>query len=157
MLRKRKNPYLCTQKSDTMKSLRVFILCLSCLAISIYACKKEELNSEDVVKSKFIGKWPLKKHIEINLKNGDTISKDTTTYLPIDTLVFTTEGKYIKAGTTVDYTIDPSGEKITYSTAPPTTWTIKFLRINSIILTNSRTETIAGNLHTYYIEEQLIK
>lgn len=131
----------------------LFILTL----ILFYACKKDEVNSKDITKNKFIGKWPLKVRITINTKNNDTIVNDTLTLTPVDTLVFTPEGKYTRRNTTVDYTIDELGENITYTTTPPTTWNIKFLRIKSIILTQTKTETIGADSYTYYTEEQLIK
>jgi hypothetical protein len=140
-----------------MKNLSLPILLLSCLIISIYACKKEDVNTPEFVKSHFVGKWPLKQHIEIVRKNNVIISNDTTKFSPIDTLVYTADGKYTKAKTTVNYTIDEAGQHITYATSPETTWDIKYLRITSIILTRGRTETVGNDIFTYYTEEQLIK
>jgi hypothetical protein len=131
----------------------LFILTL----VLIYACKKEVVNSQDITKNKFIGKWPLKMRVSITIKNNDTIDNDTLIVTPVDTLTFTPEGKYTRGNTTVDYTIDEQGENITYGTTPPTTWNIKFLRIKSIILSQTKTETTGPDRYVYYTEEQLVK
>jgi len=126
------------------------------------------INDQEFVKNHFIGKWPLKVSIKITVKNGDTIVNDKIIYgldtpvvtvptPPIDTLLFTADGKYTKKGMTVNYEIDATGDNISYSTTPPSTWKIEYLRNTSIILTQRRTEKVGADTFNYYVEEQLIK
>jgi hypothetical protein len=142
---------------NKMKKIKTIIILFVCLTLFIYACKKEEINNQEFVQEHFIGKWPLKSHVEITLKNGDTLKKDTILFSPIDTLLFTAEGKYTKRNVSANYAIDADGENLNISTAPPINWKIKFLRNTSIILTQTRTEKIGSDTFTYYVEEQLIK
>ncbi|RZL39638.1 MAG: hypothetical protein EOP00_27670 [Pedobacter sp.] len=132
---------------------------LATLIMVIYACKKEdEIAGADFVKEKFIGKWPLKNQVIIEIENlKDTVRNDTIPYLPVDTLVYTAEGQYTRGGITVGYTIDAAGENITYNTTPTATWNIKFMRNTSIILTQQRTEQVGGKTITTYTEDQLDK
>ena len=85
------------------------------------------------------------------------MSKDTLRFSPIDTLVFTADGKYTKGLISADYTIDEKGENLTIATTPAVIWHIEYLRQNSIILTQRRTETIGADIFTYYTEENLVK
>ncbi|SFG94553.1 hypothetical protein [Pedobacter insulae] len=135
------------------------------MAIIFFTCKKDEINDQEFVKNHFVGRWPLLKTINITTKNGDTTVKDTVYYgldspkvvIPIDTLLFTKEDKYIKAGDTVNYTIDETGDHISFSTIPAETWKIKYLRLKSIILTREKTEKKGSDTFIYYTEEQLIR
>ncbi|MES2416944.1 MAG: hypothetical protein V4541_02090 [Bacteroidota bacterium] len=142
-----------------------FILTLIVFTLTTFqACKKEEVNTQEFVKNHIIGKWPLKARTETTYKDDIIISDTTFKYpptdtstAPVDTLLFTADGKYTKKGVTVNYTIDASGEQINYDTSPPSSWKIKYLRNTSIILTQERTEKIGTANFRYYIEEQLIK
>lgn len=144
-----------------MKKLTLLIF----VAIILHACKKEEINNQQFVQNHFVGKWPLKKALKITTKNGDTIVNDTINYgidlpitaYPIDTMLFTAGGKYIKNGDTVNYTIDKTGDNISYTTTPAETWLIKYLRQKSIILTQQKTEKVGSDTFIYYKEQQLIK
>ncbi|HTM97644.1 MAG TPA: hypothetical protein VL088_02820 [Pedobacter sp.] len=141
------------------------IILFAFAAVIFFACKKEEINDQQFVKNHFIGKWPLLKTINMTTKNGDTIMNDTIYYglsapnvvLPIDTLVFTKEDKYVKKGDTVNYTIDETGDHISFKTTPVETWKIKYLRIKSIILSQEKTEKKGSDAFIYYKEEQLIR
>jgi hypothetical protein len=151
-----------------MKKIVFSITLITSLFIILSACKKEVINDQEFVKNHFIGKWPLKVSIKITTKNGDTTVNEKIIYgldtpvvtVPtprIDTVSFTADGKYTKKGDTVNYSIDATGDNISYSTTPPSTWKIEFLRNRSIILTQRRTEKIGADNFNYYIEEQLIK
>ena len=148
--------------------MKKIIFSITSLLIILSACKKEVINDQEFVKNHFIGKWPLKVSIKITVKNGDTIVNDKIIYgldtpvvtvptPPIDTLLFTADGKYTKKGMTVNYEIDATGDNISYSTTPPSTWKIEYLRNTSIILTQRRTEKVGADTFNYYVEEQLIK
>ena len=140
-----------------MKKLKFTTLILACIALTFYACKEEEVNSQEFVQKHFIGKWPLKAHIEITVKNKDSIKKDTTLFSPIDTVLFTSDGRYSIGNIAANYSIDIAGENLSITTTPPTNWKIKFLRNTSIILSRERTEKVGNDTFTYYTEEQLIK
>jgi hypothetical protein len=148
-----------------MKNLFFFIVLFALASILFYACKEEEINDQQFVQNYFVGRWPVKARIAINVKNGDTILNDTTLYAPIDTLgdkmdtvAFTSDGKYIKNGDTLsNYSIDGTGDNISYSNDLMGTWNIKFLRLKSIILTQEKTEKKGPDTFLYYKEEQLIK
>lgn len=140
-----------------MKKLKIVVLLLACLTLTIYACKKETLSDQQFVQQHFVGKWPLKSRVSIELKNKDTLKKDTIRFSPIDTLVFTADGKYTKGLISADYSIDAAGENLSIATTPAVNWHIEYLRKTSIVLTQRRTETIGADVFTYYIEENLVK
>ena len=77
--------------------------------------------------------------------------------LKLDTVQFTAEGKYIKKADTIKYTLDETGDNITYNRDTLGTWKIKFLRLKSIILTQEKTEKKGSDTYIYYKEQQLIK
>ena len=141
------------------------ILLSAFVAIAFFACKEEEINDQQFVKNHFIGKWPLKVAISITTKNGIITKNDTTFYgvdtpvvdFPVDTLEFTNDGKYLRKDESFTYTIDETGDNISYSTSPAETWKIKYLRLKSIILTQEKTEKTGNDTFIYYTEEQLIK
>lgn len=142
-----------------MKKFKITTILLTTFIIAFYACKKEDpIAGADFVKERFIGKWPLKNQVIIEIENfRDTVRNDTIPYLPVDTLVYTADGKYTREGITVDYTIDAAGENITYNTTPAATWNIKFMRNTSITLTQERTEQVGTTTITIYTEDQLDK
>lgn len=142
-----------------MRNLKNTTILLSIFILAFYACKKEdEIAGADFVKERFIGKWPVKNQVVIEIEDfTDTVRNDTIPYLPVDTLVYTADGQYTRGGVTVGYTIDAAGENITYNTKPAETWHIKFMRNTSIILTQERTEQVGTKTVTTYIEDQLDK
>jgi len=148
-----------------MKKIFFSVILFACTAILFYACTKEEVNNQQFVKNHFVGKWPLKKAIFKTTKNGIIIVNDTLVYgldspsvvLPIDTVQFTIDGKCIKNGKNLNYTIDEKGDNISYSIDSIGTWHIKFLRLKSIILTQEKTEIKGSDTFIFYKEEQLIK
>lgn len=102
--------------------------------------------------------------IYINKKNGVITRNDTVIFgldspkRVVDTVRFTTGGKYIqKKIDTLSYTIDATGDNITYSRDSMGTWKIKFLRLKSIILSQEKTENIGSATFIYYKEQQLIR
>ena len=107
-----------------------------------------------------VGKWPLKFRVSLTYNNNiisktDTISK----YNPIDTLLFTTDGKYEKRNKTVlssgTYSVDESGENITFKSSTTTlTQKFNYVRNTSIGLIISETTTTNGRV---VIEDQLKK
>lgn len=143
--------------------MKKIILLSAFVAVLFYACKEEEINSQQFVQNYIVGKWPLKVVIAKTTKNGIITKNDTVIYgldtlSKVDTLQYTAAGKYIKKkGDTLNYTIDNAGEHITYNRDSIGTWNIKFLRLKSIILTQEKTEKIGSDTFIYYKEQQLIK
>lgn len=118
------------------------------------------VNPQTFLQQHLVGKWPLKFRVSLTYNNNiisktDTISK----YNPIDTLLFTADGKYEKRNKTVlssgTYSVDESGENITFK-SNTTTLTQKFnyVRNTSIGLIISETTTANGRV---VIEDQLKK
>jgi hypothetical protein len=148
-----------------MKKFAFSVIFISLLSLFFSACKEEEISDQTFVKNHFIGKWPLKLTINITTKNGAITKNDTTFHgvgtppeeFPVDTLQFTNDDKYIRDDKSFTYTIDETGDNIRYSTTPPETWKIKYLRLKSIILSQEKTEKIGNDTFIYYKEEQLIK
>lgn len=132
-----------------------------------YACKKEPVDSQEFVKNHFLGGWPLKKEISITRENGIIIKNDTLEFgldspnvvLPLDTVQFTAEGLSIrnKGKDTVSYTIDATGDNITYSLASMGTWNIKTFQWRNIVLTQEKREVSGSNVIIYYKEEQFVR
>ncbi|MEJ5992917.1 hypothetical protein WG904_00710 [Pedobacter sp. Du54] len=149
-----------------MKKIPRLIFLFALASIIFNACKEEEINNQQFVQNYIVGKWPFKAMIYINRKNGTITKNDTVIYgldspnvvLKLDTVQFTAEGKYIQKNVdTLNYTIDATGDNITYSRDSIGTWNIKFLRLKSIILTQEKTEKIGLDTYSYYKEQQLIK
>jgi len=140
-----------------MKNFKFTLILLACLSLTIDACKKEVFSDEEVTKQHFIGKWPLKSFVEINVKNGDTIDNDTTFYSPIDTLYFTADGNYTKGNDNAKYSIDAAGENLTIATNPEVKWLIKHLRNTSIVLSQETTQTVGTDKIIHYTEQNLVK
>lgn len=148
-----------------MNKLKIVVVLLACLSLGIYACKKETLNDHDFVQKHFIGKWPLKSRVLLTIVNKDTTKRDTTRFSPIDTLVFTADGKYTHGLIAGNYTIDEKGENLTLApvtvapTPPvaPVTWHIEYLRQTSISLVQRKIETIGADQVTKHTEENLVK
>jgi hypothetical protein len=148
-----------------MKNFPFSLIFISLIGLFFFACKEEEISDQSFVKNHFIGKWPLKVAVDITTKNGTITKNDTIFYgidtpvtaFPLDTLEFTSDDKYLRKDESFTYTIDETGDNITYTTSPAETWKIKYLRLKSIILTQEKTEKIGNDTFIYYKEEQLIK
>lgn len=131
-----------------MKSTKIFF-CIAALFILLQACKKEEINPQTFVQQHLVGKWPLKFRISTPYTNNIAGNADTLTkYNPIDTLVFTADGKYEKRNKTViatgSFSIDDKGESITFSGNPAITQKFSYVRNTSIGLIVSETITATG-------------
>ncbi len=148
-----------------MKKATFSFVFFALASIVFYACKDEEIGNQQFVQNHIIGKWPHKQTIIITKKNGVETENDTLVYgldspavvLPVDTVQFLADGRCIKNGDTINYTVDGEGKNITYSKDSIGTWFIQFLRLRSIILTQQRTEKQGSDTFIYYKEEQLIK
>ncbi|MES2650267.1 MAG: hypothetical protein V4663_00935 [Bacteroidota bacterium] len=141
-------------------SVSLFILA----AIIFYACKEEEISTQQFVQNHLIGRWPHKRTVNITKENGVEIKNDTILYgvgsnsLPIDTVQFLADGSCIKNGDTIKYTIDGEGKNIIYNKdAIDDTWFIQYLRLTSVLLTQEKTEKKGASTFIYYNEELLIK
>jgi PBP1b-binding outer membrane lipoprotein LpoB len=134
---------------------------LMALAILISSCKKTEEEPQVFIQKHILGAWPINYNIKTTLTDDVVTKRDTITrYNPIDTLVFTAEGKAIKRNktiiSTVDYTIAADGETITLATTPAaTTFKFTFVHITSIGLGTETTTTVGGQKITTQIADHL--
>ncbi|MBB2147053.1 hypothetical protein GM921_16230 [Pedobacter sp. LMG 31464] len=144
-----------------MKNLNVILTLLAGLAFTIYGCKKETINAKNLVQQQLIGKWPLKYTIKTIYTNNVAGSPDTVKYNPIDTLVFSADGKLVRQNTTVistgTYSIDGTGDNITFSGTPAITQKLSFVRNTSIGLATETTVTSGSITTKTVVEDQLIK
>lgn len=148
--------YLQYQKMK-MRKLKPTIILLAGLTFTIFGCEKFELSSQEVVQKNLVGRWPIKLRVEMTIKNNDTIIRDTTVLLPVDTAVFNKEGLVRISNQVTTYSVDEAGQTLTIGANPAVNWNIKFFRKTSIVLTQEKKETIGTDNFTYYLEEQLIK
>lgn len=118
------------------------------------------MDDAELVRNKFIGKWPLKVRSTAYFKTDATTpdSTQTVTFTDVvDTLVFSADGNLVINGANTTYSFDNSHENITYNTTPSVTWNIEFLRVSSIILSRSATGTLNGEARRVKITETLQK
>ena len=144
-----------------MKKIILFVF----IAIILNACKEEEVSSQQFVQNYIIGKWPVKRAVFKTTVNGVVTVNDTLIYgldspavvLEVDTMQFAADGKCVKKGEVLNYTIDETGDNITYSDPALGKWNITYLRIKNIILTQERSEKKGNDTYIYFKEEQLVK
>lgn len=143
-----------------MKQLK-FIGILVAVAIAISACKKEEEEPQVFIQKHILGAWPINYNIKTTFTEEVLTKRDTLTiYNPVDTMVFTAEGKAIRRNktviSTVNYTISTDGETITLATTPtPTTYKFTFVHITSIGLGTETTTTVGGQKITTQVADHL--
>ena len=136
-----------------MKKIILFVF----VSIILYACKEEEVSTQQFVQNFIVGKWPHKATVLITRKNGAITKNDTLVYgldspaieRPLDTVQFTALGKYVKNRDSINYTIDSEGKNITFARDTIGTWNIKFLRLRSIILVQEKTEKVGSDTFIY--------
>lgn len=139
------------------KSKNIFIL-LASIGLLFYACKKEVLTDKQAALQQLVGRWPLKYSIRA-VDDGDTIKKDTTIYNPIDTLVFSADGTYVRSNKTViqsgKYSIDDAGEGITFIGTPSLTQKFDYIRTSTIglVVSDATVTTGASKVRTIIIDE----
>ncbi len=141
-----------------MNKVKIVFLCFISLGALGYACKKEPVDPKIFVERSLQGIWLIKSKVMITVKNtNDTILKDTLSYLPVDTVAYTADGKYYRHNTLVNFTIDAIGENITYQTPTLDVWHIEFMRNKSVGLTKMTTLNIGTDTFKYYTGEVLFK
>ncbi|MFA6276412.1 MAG: hypothetical protein WC622_06665 [Pedobacter sp.] len=144
-----------------MKKIKIILILLAGLTFTIYACKKEDVDAKELVQQQLIGKWPLKYTIKTIYTNNVAGNPDTVKYNPIDTLVFSADGKVVKQNKTAistrTYSIDATGDNITFSGTPAYTQKLSFVRNTSIGLATETTVTVGTTVTKTVIEDQLIK
>lgn len=140
-----------------MRKLKFVLMGLLTVGAIGYACKKEPVDSKLFVERYLIGKWPLRMEISSTITNGTASPRDTTTFNPTDTTSFTSELKFTRRATTVDFTVDAAGENIKFSTTPDSTWHIEYLRTGYFKLVYTRKETVGNNVVSHVIERDFRK
>lgn len=122
-----------------------------------YSCKKEPVDSKLFVERYLVGKWPLRLEIKRTVTNSTASLPDTTTFTPADTTTFTSDLKFIRRATTIDFTVDATGENIKFSSTPDSTWHIEYLRKDYFKLVYTRKETVGSAVTTYITERDFRK
>lgn len=142
-----------------MAKLKLVFLFLIILGIVGYACKKEPVDSKLFVEKYLVGEWPLKFEIKTAIQNGnDTIShSDTTKFTPADTTTFTSDLKFIRGTNAVNFSVDATGENITFTSAPDSIWHIGYLRKTSFKLIYIRKENVGNDVISYITERDFAK
>ncbi|TCC88182.1 hypothetical protein EZ428_20895 [Pedobacter frigiditerrae] len=141
-----------------MSKSKIAPILLAFTALAFYACKKEVLTDKQAALQQLVGRWPLKYKIR-TIEDGFGIRKDTTAYNPVDTLVFSADGKYIQTNKTViksgTFTLDEAGESITFSGTPALTQKFNYIRTNTIGLVVSDETDATGyvKVRTLTIDE----
>lgn len=136
-----------------MRKLKFVVMGLLTIGAIGYSCKKEPVDSKLFVERYLTGKWPLRLEIKRTTTGSTASLPDTTTFTPADTTTFTSDLKFIRRATAIDYAVDATGENIKFSSAPDSTWHIEYLRTGYFKLVYIRQETV-GNVVTTYITER---
>ncbi|TKC05498.1 hypothetical protein FA048_17385 [Pedobacter polaris] len=144
-----------------MKNLKIAIILLGITALTFYACKKEEITDKEAAQKHFLGRWPLKYRIR-TVYDSFTTRIDTTLSTPVDTLIFTDDGKFERRNNTLilsgTYNFDETGENITFSGTPNLTQKISYIRVTTIGLLVSDTTVGTGTAKIRtVVEDQLSK
>ncbi len=140
-----------------MRKLMFVLMGLLTIGAIGYSCKKEPVNSKLFVERYLTGKWPLRIEIKTTIKNDTAGRPDTTTFTPADTTTFTSDLKFIRRATAVDFTIDATGENIKFSSTPDSTWHIGYLRTGYFKLVHTRKEIVGTNVILHVIERDFRK
>ena len=139
-----------------MNRIKFVLLGLLSIGIMGYACKKEPVNQKLFVERYLTGtdftRWPIQSYVRLELKNTDTLVKDSID-LPVDTAIFKTNLKFIKGTDTLGFSIDETGDNITFSTQPDSTWRIDYLRTSTFKLVHERKENVGTDVMVYKIEQ----
>ncbi|MCJ0742647.1 hypothetical protein [Pedobacter montanisoli] len=137
-----------------MYKLRYFLLCVVLLG---FGCKREKLDDQQFVQKYLTGKWSTPFYVKIDLKNGDTVKKDTVKFKSADTVFFTSSQKFVKHNDSIGFQIDAAGENIAFMTNPDSTWYIPYVRSTYFKLIYSRKVVSGTDTFYYKIEQQFNK
>lgn len=140
-----------------MRKLKFVLMGLLTIGAIGYSCKKEPLNSKLFVERYLTGKWPLRAEIRSTITNSISSPRDTITFTPADTTTFTSDLKFIRRATTMDFAIDETGENIKFSSTPDSTWHIEYLRTGYFKLVYTRQETVGSTVTSHIIERDFRK
>lgn len=140
-----------------MRKLKFVLMGLLTIGAIGYSCKKEPVDSKLFVERYLTGKWPLRAEIKSTITNNISSPRDTTTFTPADTTTFTSDLKFIRRATAVDFTIDATGENIKFSSTPDSTWHIEYLRTGYFKLVYTRQETVGTTITSHIIERDFRK
>jgi hypothetical protein len=141
-----------------MSNSKIAFILLAFTTLAFYACKKEVLTDKQAALQQLVGRWPLKYRIR-TIEDGFAIRKDTTSYNPVDTLVFSADGTYFQTNKTViksgTFTIDDAGESITFSGTPALTQKFNYIRSATIglVVSDETTTTTGVKVRTLTLDE----
>jgi len=140
-----------------MRKIKFVLLGLLTIGAIGYSCKKEPVDSKLFVERYLTGKWPLRVEIKSTITGSVSSPRDTTTFTPADTTTFTSDLKFIRRATSVNFVVDSIGENIKFSSAPDSTWHIEYLRTNYFKLVYTRKETVGNTVILHVIERDFRK
>ena len=123
--------------------------------------KKDVVTDKEAALRQILGRWPLKYRIR-TINNGFTNRLDSTIYNPVDTLIFTDDGKFVKRNKTVisagNYSVDEGGQNITFSGTPILTQKLSYIRVTTIgLLVSDVTIDAGGTKNRTVVVDQLSK
>lgn len=140
-----------------MRKLKFVLMGLLTIGAIGYSCKKEPLDSKLFVERYLTGKWPLRLEIKRTITGSTASAPDTTTFTPADTATFTSDLKFIRRATAIDFSVDATGENIKFSSSPDSTWHIEYLRTGYFKLVYTRQETVGSTVTSHIIERDFRK
>ena len=141
-----------------MSKSKIALIVLAFTTLAFYACKKEVQTDKQAALQQLVGRWPLKHRIRA-VETGNVTKKDTTSYNPIDTLVFSADGVYFQTNKTIiksgTFTIDEAGENITFSGTPALTQKFSYIRSSTIglIVSDETVTTGTAKVRTILVDE----
>jgi len=140
-----------------MRKLKFVLMGLLTIGAIGYSCKKEPVDSKLFVERYLQGNWPLRLEIRSTITNSISSPRDTITFTPADTTSFTSDLRFIRRGTSVNFAVDSIGENIKFSSAPDSTWHIEYLRTGYFKLVYTRKETTGTTVISHVIERDFRK
>lgn len=140
-----------------MRKLKFVLMGLLTVGAIGYACKKDPVDSKLFVERYLQGNWPLRAEIKSTITNDTSGRRDTTTFTPADTTSFTSDFRFIRRGTSVNFAVDSIGENIKFSSTPDSTWHIEYLRTGYFKLVYTRKEKVGSNEISHVIERDFRK
>ncbi len=139
-----------------MNKVKVIFLCLISFGVIGYACQKEPTDPKFFVENYLIGKWPLKLQVATVIKNAaDTITpSDSTVFVTPNETGFTEKQQFFRGTSVVNFNIDATGENITFSGSPDSTWHIEYARKNTLKIVYTRKETVGIDIMSHVLTRE---
>ena len=139
-----------------MNKVKIIFLSLICFGAIGYACKKEPVDPKLFVENYLIGKWPLKLQVATVIRNvADTITpSDSTVFVTPNETGFTEKQQFVRGTSVVNFNIDATGENITFSGSPDSTWHIEYARKSSFKIIYTRKEPAGTDIISHVLTRE---